>query len=181
MTGVPSSQVSLHGEYGAPILEIVHLSFRFTCWICIYIFGNLMFHGLVGRKPYRLYEYPQPPCFYICLFGVVLMTKLPGYIASNMTQCTLCHSCTNVCRWILGDGLLWNIPLLNLPKLQKYQGYWPKVKITEPRHRTRVGFQLLGWIDHDGCHTGQEMSLFPEHPISLPMGSSWFHPFIVCM
>ena len=35
-------------------------------------------------------------------------------------------------------------------------------------------------VNRDGYHMwGRTCSLFPEHMISLPLGSSWFHPFIV--
>ena len=34
--------------------------------------------------------------------------------------------------------------------------------------------------NRDGCHMwGRKCSLFPEHLILLPLGSSWFHPFII--
>ena len=34
-------------------------------------------------------------------------------------------------------------------------------------------------VNRDGCHMwSRKCSLFPEHLISLPLGSSWFHPFI---
>ena len=47
-------------------------------------------------------------------------------------------------------------------------------------HVTYVeGFQLF-CVNPDGCHVwGRKFSLFPEHLISLPLGSSWFHPFII--
>ena len=42
-----------------------------------------------------------------------------------------------------------------------------------------TGFQLL-WVNRDGCHMwGRKCSLFPEHLISLPVGNSWFHSFII--
>ena len=42
-----------------------------------------------------------------------------------------------------------------------------------------IYFQLF-WVNRDGCHMwGNKFSLFPKHPISLPLGSSWFHPFIM--
>ena len=41
-----------------------------------------------------------------------------------------------------------------------------------------TGCQLF--VNHDGCHMwGRKCSLFPEHLISLHLGSSWFHPFRV--
>ena len=42
-----------------------------------------------------------------------------------------------------------------------------------------TGFQLFG-VNREGCHMwGRKFSLFPEHLISLPLGSSWFYPFII--
>ena len=42
-----------------------------------------------------------------------------------------------------------------------------------------TGFQLSG-VNRDGCHMcGRKCSLFPEHMISLPLGSSCFHPFLI--
>ena len=36
------------------------------------------------------------------------------------------------------------------------------------------------WVNRDGCYMwGRKCSLFQEHQISLPLGSSWFYPFIV--
>ena len=36
------------------------------------------------------------------------------------------------------------------------------------------------YVNRDGCHMwGRKCSLFPEHLISLPLGSSWFHPFVI--
>ena len=35
-------------------------------------------------------------------------------------------------------------------------------------------------MNRDGCHIcGRKCSLFPEHLISLPLGSSRFHPFMI--
>ena len=35
-------------------------------------------------------------------------------------------------------------------------------------------------VNRDGCHMwGRKCSLFPEHLISLRLGRSWFHPFII--
>ena len=49
--------------------------------------------------------------------------------------------------------------------------------LVDLRHTT--GFQLLS-VNHDRCHMwGRKCSLFPVHLISLPLGSSWFHPFII--
>ena len=42
-----------------------------------------------------------------------------------------------------------------------------------------TGFPLLV-VNRDGCYMwGRKCSLFPEHLISLPLGSSWLHPFII--
>ena len=42
-----------------------------------------------------------------------------------------------------------------------------------------TGFQLI-CLNHDECHMwGRKCPLFLEHLISLPMRSSWFHPFII--
>ena len=42
-----------------------------------------------------------------------------------------------------------------------------------------TGFQLF-WVNRDGCHMwGRKCSLFSEYLISLPLGTSWFHPFII--
>ena len=41
-----------------------------------------------------------------------------------------------------------------------------------------TGFQLK--VNRDGYRMwGRKRSLFPEHLISLPLGCSWFHPFII--
>ena len=43
-----------------------------------------------------------------------------------------------------------------------------------------TSFHLL--VNRDGCHMwGRKYSLFPEQFISLPLDSSWFHPFIICL
>ena len=44
-----------------------------------------------------------------------------------------------------------------------------------------VGNYTLYWtLNRDGCHMwGMKCSLFPEHLISLPLRSSWFHSFII--
>ena len=42
-----------------------------------------------------------------------------------------------------------------------------------------TGFQLF-WVNRHGCQMwDRKCSLFPEHLISLPLGSSWFNPFII--
>ena len=152
MTGVPSSQVSLHGEYGAPILAIVHLSFRFTCWICIYFFGNLMFQSLLGRQPYRLYEYPQPPCFYVYLVWY-------WWQSYQVTLCPIWRS-VHFCEH----------PIVESPIVVEILGILAKSQ----DHRTPAPNTCrfpVAWVDRSWRvpHVGQEMSLFPEHPISLPI------------
>ena len=42
-----------------------------------------------------------------------------------------------------------------------------------------TGFQLF-WVNRDGCHMwGRNCSLFPEHLITLPLGSSWLYSFAI--
>ena len=45
---------------------------------------------------------------------------------------------------------------------------------------TNCDIWLVHTLFRDGCHMwSMKCSLFPEHLISLPLGSSWFHPFII--
>ena len=119
------------------------------------------------------------------------------YLSSNIPESLLMVSLFH--RWYVMLGFVRNMKIFCSEDLFWFQSYWSRdilhgnfrlffgnymvviqtlfTNLTPLWHMT--GFQLF-WIHRDGCHMwGRKCSLFPEHLVALPLGSSWFHTFII--
>ena len=118
---------------------------------------------------------------------------------------TLCSGLFEIWRfsvqriWYVMLGFFRNMKIFCSENLFWFQSYWSRdilhrnfrllfgnsmvviqtlfTNLTPLCHMT--GFQLFS-VNRYGCHMwDRKCSLFLEHIISLPLGSSWFHPFII--
>ena len=124
-----------------------------------------------------LVKYSVPPRTVCVLLKIVLrfiIAVMQEFIRYDRV-CSTCDLCSEVSKLLnqgyssrkVQDYLFTNLtPLCHIC----WRAYSPTL--------TYDWFQLI--VNRDGCHMwGSKCSLFPEQLISLPLGSSWFHPFII--